>query len=374
MTTPVSSHLLRRAAVLAAALFAASVALAACGGTVLAAASVNGHVLSDSGLLRELRQINSNASYVAAVQQSSNSSVAGKGKAGTFDLAFTDKVLTRQILLQLVHKEFVRRKLELTQAALQDAATAQSAQIGNDQTTGKPIFASFPKPYQDLLARRAAEVTALQDALAGITVDDATVQRYYDAHVSSFQLNCVSVIQLSSQAAADQAEAKAVAPGADFAALARTLSADAQSAAQGGAIGCRPPGAYSQLAGVDPAIAALSVGGVSKVVSVQGAFAIFNLTDRKPQALSAVRTQVVSALHSQGQTLFNQFVQDQVGKAKVTVSAKYGTWTANGTNAGVNPPNAPSVAVGGSATTAPPAVPTIPGAAGATGGPTTTGP
>ena len=344
----------------------------ACGSSAVTAASVNGHALSDADLIGELRQISANASYVAAVQQSTGGSVTGKGKAGTFDLAFTDKVLTRQILLELVHEEFLRRKLVLTPSALADAATAQSAQIGNDQSTGKPIFGSFPKSYQDLLARRAAEVTALQDALAGVRIDDATVQRYYDAHVASYDLNCVSVIQLGTQAAADQAEAKAVAAGADFAALARTLSSDAQSAAQGGAIGCQPPGAYSQLAGVDAAIAALSVGGVSKVVSVQGAFAIFKLTDRKHQALAAVRSQVVSALHAQGQTQFNQFVQDQVGKAKVTVSAKYGTWTATGGNAAVNPPNPPPAAAGGSATTVAPA--TGGTVAPAATGPTTTGP
>jgi parvulin-like peptidyl-prolyl isomerase len=336
-----------------AALLAGALVLSGCASGSIAAASVNGHVLSDADLLGELRQINANASYVAAVQQNAGTAVAGKGK-GTFDLAFTDKVLTRQILLELVHEEFLRRKLVVTPSALQDAATAQSTQIGNDQTTGKPIFASFAKPYQDLLARRAAEVTALQDSLAGITIDDATVQRYYNAHKSSYQLNCVSVIQLATQAAADQAEAKATAPGADFAALARQSSTDAQSAAQGGAIGCQPDGAYSQLAGVDAAIAALSVGGVSKVISLQGAFAVFKLTDRKPQDLATVRSQVVSALHGQGQTQFNQFVQDQVGKAKVTVSSKYGTWTATGPNAGVNPPNPPPASAGGSATTAPP--------------------
>jgi parvulin-like peptidyl-prolyl isomerase len=349
-----SPHLLRRALAPLALLTAATLAVTACGSASVTAASVNGHVISDKDVLGELRQISANAAYVAAVQQN-GATVAGKGN-GTFDLSFTDKVLTRQILLELVHEEVVRRKLVITAADLQDAQASQSTQIGNDTQSGKPIFASFSKAYQDLLTRRAAEVTALQDALAGVVVNDATIQRYYAAHTSSYQLNCVSVIQLNSQATADQAHAKAVVPGADFAALARQVSTDAQSAAQGGAIGCQPPGSYSQLAGVDDAIAALTVGGVSKVISVQGAFAIFKLTDRKAQPLTDVRSQVVSALHSQGSTQFNQFVQAQVQKAKVTVGSQYGTWVSTGQNPGVVPPNAPPASAGGSATTVAPGI------------------
>jgi parvulin-like peptidyl-prolyl isomerase len=360
--TPVPSQLLRRAAGLVAAVLAGALtlsALSACSGSTPAAASVNGRTVSDASLTDELRQISANPLYVTAIQQSTGGNVSGKGKAGTFDLAFTDKVLDREILLELVHEEFVKRNLVVTPSALQDAQAAQSTQLGNDQATGKPIFPGFSKAYQDLLTRRAAEVTALGDALAGVTVSDATVQSYYNAHTASYQLNCVSVIQVASKAAADQAEAKAVVPGADFAALARQTSTDAQSAAQGGAIGCQPAGTYSQLPGVDAAIAALSVGGVSKVVNVQGTFAVFKLTDRKPQALSAVRGRVVSALHNQGSAKLTQFVQDRVTKAKVTISSRYGTWKSTGPNLppGVVPPNAPPASAGGSATTAPATAP-----------------
>src|SRR5579864_3625485 len=149
---PVPSHLLRRAAGLAVAVLASAFVLSSCGSATPAAATVNGHTLSDADLMSEMRQINANPSYVSAIQQSTGGNVAGTGKAGTFDLAFTDKVLTREILLELVHQEVLRRKLVITPAAIQDAATTQSSQIGPDQTTGKPIFDSFSKAYQDLLS------------------------------------------------------------------------------------------------------------------------------------------------------------------------------------------------------------------------------
>jgi hypothetical protein len=168
----------------------------------------------------------------------------------------------------------------------------------------------------------------------------------------------VSVIQLATQATADQTRAKVTAPGADYAAIARQVSTDAQSATNGGDLGCQPVGAFSQVPGVDAAVAALSVGQVSPVIPVQGttpAFALFKLTDRKPQALTAVRTQVIAALHNTGSTQFNAFVTSAVASARVTVNPKYGTWTPTGANPGVQPPPAPPASAGGSGTTTVPA-------------------
>jgi hypothetical protein len=300
VTTPSRLRLVRRAAAALVGGVVLSVVASACQGTALAAITVNGHVITESALTSELQDIAANTAYVSAIQQSGSPppSVLGKGN-GTFDMAFTDKVLTRQVLLELVHEEVLKRKLVVSAADVQAAATDQATAIGND-TNGKPIFPAFPKSYQDLLSRRAAEVTALQDSLAGITIDDPTIQKYYAAHTADFVLNCVSVIQLATQATADQTRAKVTAPGADYAAIARQVSTDAQSATSGGDLGCQPVGAFSQVPGVDAAVAALSVGQVSPVIPVQGttpAFALFKLTDRKPQALTAVRTQVIAALH-----------------------------------------------------------------------------
>jgi parvulin-like peptidyl-prolyl isomerase len=355
--SPLRSHLLRRATAGVLVAVGLSAVASACGTASLAAVTVNGHVITESDLTSELESINANASYVAAIQQGGTTNVTGTGKgSSTFDLAFTDQVLTRQVILQLVHQEFINRKLTLTPSDLQTAASAQATAVGNDPTTGKPIFPSFSKSYQDLLARRAAEVSAVQDSAAGIIVNDTTIQQFYASHPANYVLNCVSVIQLADQPTADQTRTKVTTGGADFAATARTVSTDAQSAANGGDLGCQPVGAFSQVPGVDAAVAALSVGQISPVITVSGsttAYAIFKLTDRKTQDLATVRNQVISDMQSAGGPQFNTLLMADVAKAHITVNPKYGSWQTSGGNPQIVPPSAPPASAGGPSTSAP---------------------
>jgi parvulin-like peptidyl-prolyl isomerase len=339
-----------------------AVAITGCGNLSLtssaeAAARVNGHRISQSTLDSELHAILANANYTAAIEQSQH--VTGVGGKGTFDLAFVDKVLARQILLELVHEEVARRHLVVTPDDLKAATDAQRSQVGGDRQ-GRPLFDQFTPAYQALLVRRAAEVTALQDALANVKLDDASIQGYYNAHLSTFTDSCESHILVSTQAQATQIRTQLVG-GADFATLARQSSIDSTSAPKGGDLGCAPPRTYDPA--FEQAVSTLAVGQLSPVVPLQAesAFDVIKVTDRKVEPLSSVRSKVIQQMQRQGSTQLSQFVQDSAVKAKITVSPRYGKFEATGPQAGtVVPPSSPSPELGGVTPTTPTSAPSTP--------------
>jgi hypothetical protein len=334
-------------------------ALSACQGTAPVAATVNGHRITQSAVDSELNAIVANKDYTAAIE-ASNTPVVGKGKSGTFDLAFTNRVLARQILYELIHEEVVRRHLVIGPAQIKAAAADQLTQIGKDASGQRDLFPEFTPAYQDLLSRRGAEFTALENALGGATIDDAAIQKYYDANKAQFVQTCASHILVASQAQANDLHRQLVA-GANFATLARQFSTDSVSAVKGGDLGCAPAGTY--VAAFDQVVQSLPVGQLSAVVQTQFGYHIIKVTDRKAQPLSAVRTQIVQQLQTNGQQKLSQFVQTQVGKATVDLNPRYGTFDKSTGN--IVLPNAPPPAQGGGTTTSTTVSPTL-GQSGAT--------
>jgi parvulin-like peptidyl-prolyl isomerase len=342
--TPFSRTRCVRRAIAAVAALTAAVFAAGCQSGGAVAATVNGQAISQSSVDSELHAIGSNNDYVAAVEQSQP--VRGKGN-GTFDLAFTDSVLTRQILLALVHQEVQRRHVVITPAEIKSASDSTRAQLTIQQPgqqSGKDVYGEFPPGYQALLARRAAEVQALQNALANVSIDDAAVQKYYAANAKQFSQTCVSHILVTTQAQADQLRAQIVA-GADFAAAARQSSTDKASGVKGGDLGCNAAGTF--VTEFETAMNGLAIGQLSPVVHTQFGYHLIKVTDRKVMPLSQARSQIIKQLQSQGSTQLTQYLQTAVAKAKVTVSSRYGTWNPSSSQPGVVPPNAPPARAGG---------------------------
>ncbi len=331
------------------------VGLAGCGtgaGTP-PAATVGSHDLSQQHLDDELDAIRANAQYVAGLEQS-GVPVRGTNPRATFDLSFVNRVLTRQILLEVIHQEFVRRKLSLTSAELAAARTQVAQDLG-----GQPIFERFPKSYQDDVARRNAEVLKVQDELAGASLDDAAVKAYYDAHAADFQQTCVSHIlfgvlgaggqiddaataaqseQLKAQA--EQVRAQIAAGTLDFAAAAKQYSVDTSNKDQGGDLGCGGPGRFVQE--FETAMDAVAVGDVSQPVQTQFGWHLIKVTKRGPQTLEEATPEIRRTLESDAQNGLSQFLQERVAKTKIRVNPRYGTWTTAGQQPGIKPPGAPT--------------------------------
>src|SRR5579864_1476350 len=135
----------RRRAVLAALVVGALVGggglLAGCTGAAPYAAIVNGGVIQQSTLIRELHALGGNPGFVTAynnnVQQAASQGqtlppMFDSGTASqTFTQGFTAIVLNTDVQAKLIHDEDVRRRIEPSAAQVAAATAAATAQFPN---------------------------------------------------------------------------------------------------------------------------------------------------------------------------------------------------------------------------------------------------
>jgi foldase protein PrsA len=306
----------------------------ACGSVSPYAAKVDNKSISEDDLTDELRSIAANGPYLKLVE--SRQQVKGTG-AGTFDAAFTALALTRQIYYQLIGTELVSRKLTV---GPDDLAAAREAVI--EQIQGEDVFQDFPKDYQEELIRRQAQLDLLTLSLSGVTgsADDAT-RAYYDGHKEEFAKACVSHILVASREKADDVRGR-IGRGEDFATVAKAESTDTQSAQKGGELGCD----ITQATGFVPefllAVFAQPVGEVGNPVQTQFGFHIIKVTSRLTPPYEEVKAQARQKLSTNGQEKLLTWLQETVGKAKIEINPKYGTFNKEGASPGVVPPARPA--------------------------------
>ncbi len=344
---------MRRLSILFAAPVVALALLAtACGSVSPYAAKVDNKSISQHDLETELRSIAANGPYLALVE--SRQQVKGTG-AGTFDAAFTALALTRQIYYQLIGTELATRKLAVGPS---DLAAARATVV--EQIQGEDVFKDFPKAYQDELIRRQAQLDLLTLALSGETGSaDEAAKTYYEAHKDQFANSCVSHILVASREQADDAKAR-VDRGEDFAAVAKAVSTDTQSAQKGGELGCDINADTGFVAEFLLAVLNQPVGAVGTPVQTQFGFHIIKVTKRDIPPFADVKTLARQKLTEGGQEKLLTWLQETISKAKIEINPRYGTFNKEGASPGVVPPARPADAT---STT----VPLIPGpAAGAT--------
>lgn len=245
--------------------------------------------------------------------------------------------VTRQVLLQLIQDTLVSRE-----------AARRGIDIGEDDVAAqiKRIREQFQseQEFQQALSREGLDVETLRDRLrnqvaiqkiqtelsADIKVtDDEIKQAYGDG--SRYEELRVSHILFTAQNA-DPAKLKKardtlarIRAGADFATLAKQLSEDPGSKAQGGVLG-QPITRSSQIVRefLDAAFK-LKVGQVSEPVKSQFGYHLIKVTSRKKPTLAEKRDEIRRSLtESRGQEAFQGFIADLVKRANVVVNPRYG--------------------------------------------------
>jgi parvulin-like peptidyl-prolyl isomerase len=300
------------------------------------AATVDGSRISRGDLEGELRDIASNDKYLKYIE-----SQVQVRTSGVFDASFTASVLSRQIIYGLVSRDLVRRKITLTKADLDAARASAANRVGGDD-----IFNSFPKRYQDLLTRRSAELTVLSFALLDQGAPDQAAKAYYDAHQDEFAQVCVSHILVRTKEEADQVKGRLDA-GEDFATVAKAVSTDSGSAAQGGELGCF--GRENQLVPeFAQAMFAQPVDQVGPPVQTQFGFHLIKVRSHTVPPYEQVAGQVRDKASASAQDKLEAWVDGVINKAKITVNPKYGRFDKKGAQSRVVPPQAPTTGGPGS--------------------------
>jgi parvulin-like peptidyl-prolyl isomerase len=292
------------------------------------AATVNGHNISTQALVDELDAIAGNADYLEALKQANQGVKIEGDSEGSFDVTFARSKLRDQIFYAIIHDEVTRQGIKADDACVEAARKEVYASVGfSDTDKGEATFAKFPKGYQDTLLERDVDLLSLQAHLAGqeCVAEDAA-KAYYDANPGEFEQTCGSVILVADQAAADAASARLKA-GEDFAAVAKAVSLDTASAANGGDFGCKTKSELSTAA--ISVVFTTPVGEVSAATSLgNGGFVIVKVVSRKQAALEDVRQQAAELAASQASNALQAFLQQFASSATITVDARYGTWNA----------------------------------------------
>jgi peptidyl-prolyl cis-trans isomerase D len=208
-----------------------------------------------------------------------------------------------------VDKEYRRRneKVKLELAVFSSADFRKNIQPTDAELQAQ--FAANPDSYRMPEKRRVRFINVDGNALlARMTVTPQEIKDHYDSNVQTYstpeQIEA-SHILLKTEGKDDaavkkQAEAvlaKATAPGADFAALARQYTEDEASKADGGSLGAFGHG--RMVKEFDDAAWALSPGQISGLVKTQYGYHIIKVTKKNPaetKTLDQVRPQIENQL------------------------------------------------------------------------------
>jgi len=319
-------------------LVACAAALAsACSKPAGVAANVNGVRITNKSLVDELDVIKDDSDLTAYYQQG-GASVVGK-KPGTFDGDFVSQLLSVRIQYELLRQDLVKRHItpdDSCRAAGQDDAYSELG--SGDVDKGRQILDKIPSWYRDELISRSVNLLTLQAALINQPCRSTDAARaYYDAHKADFDQSCLSVIQLTDASKVDAVMAQ-LRGGADFATVAKASSADASSAADGGAVGCL---SRNQLpAQVVDAAFNTPVGGIADPIQTTQGTLILKITDRKTPAYSDVESQAAQLAQSASGDALRQWFSQVVANAVVHVDPRYGTWDTQ--QGGLQPPTTSS--------------------------------
>jgi hypothetical protein len=311
------------------------------------AASVNGEAISVSTLNTQMRDLENTAAGQCVLELQNTASGEGGGGSGTYPTSFAGTVLSDSVGYLVAAQFAAAHGIHLSGADLSTAQNDFTATVGGEITslvqqataagevshcqtasgspyTGAELLAAMPA---DL---RNDEVTnqAVDDRLLarGADLSDAAVLGYYAANQAQFTMDCVSVIATDTQAEANSIVAK-LQDGASFSQLATADSVDAQSASNGGQLGCDFPES-SVLQSLQ--LTSVTVGQpVTPLQASNGSWEIYEVTSRTvvpvTSSVSVIRQELLHA------TVNVQRVSSQLvafaRHSSISVSPQYGTWS-----------------------------------------------
>ncbi len=349
------------AVALALGLVAAGVLASACDVTP-PAATANGSTISTATLNTELRTLETTTAGGCLLQlqnpQLTTQATQGSGGPGTYTMAFTDAVLDPMVGDLLAEQYATSQGISISSSDLTKATSDFQAILDGEissavqqsqgsgtlslcQTTtggaitGAQLLAGLPSPVRQAQVRNEAVDERL--LARGADLSDAAVARYYAANQPQFTFDCVSDIATDTQAHAQQLLAQLNA-GSSFATVAKASSLDAQSAPNGGALGCN----FTQTQ-VEQALQVQNVPAGQPLAPMQdqstGRWVIYEVTSQSVEPLSAARSVVREEL-LQATANVSRVSKEIVAFARrsdVSVDPEYGTWKA----LAITPPHGP---------------------------------
>jgi hypothetical protein len=312
------------------------------------AATVGATPVTASAVQREVAAIESQPAYLGALNQASTPALAAPvdpkalaaaggdpddlrvtlvpvgGKSTSRGYTTEDlqaSVLTRLLYVTVMEQILAAHHVPVTASELVDGREEAVVESGQD-ASGHSLFGRLPVWYQDELARRGADVEALEQSLVGEGgITPAAVHAAYrQRRLDDFTTVCLRA---------------AVVPAAS---ASRARSELAAGGSGGQDEGCAPMGDWT--AQVIGAVEHVGVGHLSGSLHRGDRVAVLKVTARTVEPYSAVAGDVRAELGSRYTDDVNAVVEDQLALDRVTVAPEYGTYENLGAVHGVLPPDA----------------------------------
>jgi hypothetical protein len=310
------------------------------------AATVNGSSITNDTVNSQLAAIATSDGYQCYLyvdatlnSQPAVTPIYGVGGSSTYNTGAANAWLTQLVEAQLISGLVADRGLTITAADLSagratlleqiDGVLGQGAQQevtcgSSEPTSAQAVLDSLPGWFVDTQVQHQANQDALLAHEAGYSLSSADIQRYFDDHPGDFEKLCVSEVDVTTQAAANQV-ISAVGSGSTFAAAAAAAATTVDS-------GCVTP-SDSNYASIAQAVTGLGAGKLTGVLTVQaassttqGQYIVFQLDSRTAATFAESGGAVRDAMLSAGSTKADDALVAAVHAAQVTVDPRYGSW------------------------------------------------
>jgi parvulin-like peptidyl-prolyl isomerase len=325
----------RRASLAAVTMAVLALAIVACSNSNddRTALRVDGWALARVEFDDTLNQIAGNQGYLDA--HGTNAGPLQPRVEGTDGFApqFMAEFANERVTFQLAAAEVARRGLEIT-----DEDRQRALEVVTQGLATTPVSSGIDPVGQQVLDQFGSYRSVLLDGVTNLQVlrrdltkdvDRGTEARnLYDVAGEQFS-NQVCVRQIVFQAGPDandkaNAAVARVRGGESVDAVARDVSEDLNSKAQGGDFGCVPRGTFDQP--VEDAAWAVPVGQVSDPVDNRDSLVLVYVSDRRVFTFDELEPRLLALVDDQLGQRVNDWLSGATREASVWVNSAYGTW------------------------------------------------
>jgi foldase protein PrsA len=245
--------------------------------------------------------------------------------------------IERQVIVQLIQQELIRQ--EADRLSVRVNARDVDERFGQVRSQ----FATEDQ-FRQALEQNALSVATLRSrireqlvlenvqrrAVGDVPVTEAEIvaeygrgERFEELHVRHILFTVTGPDEAAARKKADAALAR-LKDGADFIALAKQVSEDAQTKPQGGDLGTVTRQTQFDQEFLRAAFA-VKEGQISGIVRTQFGFHIIKVEDRRSKTLDQVRTQLSQEIgDTKRQRAFQEFIRKRVTAARIVVNPRWG--------------------------------------------------
>ncbi len=277
------------------------------------AAKVNGVVIPESTIKRELRSVLASPQYTEAINQNLESSGSKLQPAGanTVNSTYAAQTVYNRVVAELMNQELANKHLTVT---------AEQLKTTKDNFRSNPndaqLFDSLDASYTDFVVLFQTQLQVLTEARS----TPEALQDYFDKHPQEFGQVCFRQIALPDETSATTFRTRVLA-GEDFALLVRTQT---EAGGQTFDPSIVEPDCVNRIELNDRAreiLDAIPVNGVSDPIPTGQSYVLAQVTSKPSQTFEEVKESIKQKVATPSAVL-----ADLVANADIKVNPSYGTF------------------------------------------------